>query len=418
MSEEPLGARAQRAGVEDRRQRPRSPSPESSGRRLPDRDEFVALGLLDAAAADVDDREALLRFLLTRGGSIDDLRRSRDLGQLVGESFDRTVRPGPRLSRREVGWRTGLDDDVLVRLRQATGLPDPGPDLPHYTEADVLAARAFERLALLFGEGVALQLMRVTGAALANIAESAVSAYMVSLAAPLRAIGISGSDAAADDLATARGFAEVVAALPDLARSLDTQLRHHIETALHQFAFTHRGELSPDAVPVDIGIVELVAPTSWARAKETAELSTALASFIEIANDAISAHGGRFVKLVGDGVMFAVSQPSGDHAVACEIALDVVEHCATDRGFPPVRAAIARGGVVVLDGDYHGAAVNLATRMLDAADSHQILTTASVTRTSGPGYRSCAFGAHTLRGFDEPVELFTVTRSIEARDIA
>ena len=223
----------------------------------PNRDELIALGLLDPEAADANDRERLLQFLLARGATLDELQRGRDLADLVSISIDQALRPGPRMTRREVGWRSGLDDDLLVQLRQAMGLPDPGPRMPIYTEADVGAARSFERLALLFGEAVALQLIRVAGAAVARIAEAAVSAFMVNVDAPLRAADTS-------DIAMGRAFAEVVAALPDFGRTLDVQLRHHLEAAVHQYALISDGSDDADLVTVTVGFIDLVNSTSWA----------------------------------------------------------------------------------------------------------------------------------------------------------
>jgi class 3 adenylate cyclase len=385
----------------------------------PNHDELVALGLLDPTALDAADREALLRFLLARGTAVADLERSRDLGRLVGASVDELVRPGPRLTRREVAWRTGIDDDVLVRMRQAAGLSDPGIDVPCCTEADVVAARAFERLALLFGEAVALQLLRVVGTALARIAEAALSAFAVEIAAPLRELGrtsgagASGvSGAGAVDLVTARAFTEVAAALPDLGRALDSLLRHHLEAAMHELDATRRGPVGSDVVTVTVGFLDLVDSTSWARTRSVHDLAAALGRFAQLANAVASRHRARIVKVIGDEVMLVAR----DGAAGCACALELVEECARDGVLPALRGGLASGDVVARDGDYHGEVVHLASRLVKEADPHAVLVDADTrsrarahpARASGLAFHSA--GLRYLRGFDEPVELVGVTR--------
>ncbi len=383
-----------------------------SSRRLPapNRDELIALGLLDPAEPDAEERQRLLQFLMARGATIDDLERSRDIGALVGASLDQTLRPGPRLTRRELSWRTNLDDDVLVRLRQAMGLPDPGSHVAIYTEADVLAARAFERLALLFGEAVALQLMRVAGAALARVSEAAVSAFMVNVHAPLRATS-------ANEVATGRAFAEVVSSLPDVARLLEVQLRHHVEAAVHQFSLTRSDPKSgapseaADLVNLTVGFADVVGSTAWARSITPTDFAAALQHFATLAGDIVAARGGRVVKLIGDEIMFVAADPG----VACELGLDIVAACADQDGFPPVRVGAATGSVISRDGDYHGEVVHLASRLVRAADPGAVVVTSACARgaaTGGGGLVFRSVGVRGLRGFDEPVEVVTVQRRV------
>ncbi len=386
----------------------------------PNRDELVALGLLDLTEPDALDREALLQFVLARGATLDDLEHSRDLGRMVGASVEQMLRPGPRLSRREIAWRTAIDDDVLVRMRQAAGLSDPGIDAACFTESDVLAARAFERLALLFGEPVAMELMRVVGGALARIAEAALSAYVVNVAAPLRHLAASSSDANEHhastgrapkvdvDLTTARAFTEVAAALPDLGRSLDTLLRHHLDAAMQQLAVTQHGSIDSDVVSLTVGFVDLVGSTAWARALPVHDLAAALSRFAALANEVASNRGARVVKLIGDEVMFV----AGNAADACTIAIELVEGCGSDAELPPLRGGIATGEVVARDGDYHGAIVHLASRIVKEAEPYTVVVDRATARSAGRGDHRLAFrtaGARVLRGFDEPVELVGVS---------
>ena len=118
------------------------------------------------------------------------------------------------------------------------------------------------------------------------------------------------------------------------------------------------------------------------------------------------------VKLIGDEIMFVGADP---HA-ACSIALDVIDACDTIEGFPAVRAGLATGQVVTRDGDYHGAVVNLASRLVKSADpgrvvvSRQCASAAATNPSHDVSFRSD--GVRYLRGFDEPIELVTLVRRV------
>ncbi len=370
---------------------------------LPTLDELIALRLVDPIAADRDDRVALVHFLLTRGVSLDEVVRSHDVGDLVGLSVDRAVRPGVRLTRAEVARSSGVEAELLERLHQASGLSDPGPEVAAFTASDVAAAQSFESLSLLFGEAVALQLMRVTGAALGRIAEAAVSAYMVNVHAPLQSTS-------AGDLATAHAFAQVAAALPNLAITLDAQLRHHIEAAVHQFVLTHRGAVGSELVEVAVAFTDLVGSTAWSRSLTPTALASAIGRFNTLANEIALANGGRLMKLIGDEAMFVAA----DTGAACEIALELVAQCRSIDELPPVRGGVARGEVVTRDGDFHGPVVHLASRLVKQAEPDRVVVTDEVARSLPDGVVRVSARARHLRGFDEPIEVVEIRHAVGA----
>ncbi len=374
-----------------------------SARRLPapNRDELIALGLLDPESAEAHDRELLLQFLIARGATLDELERSREFSDLIDASIDQTVRPGPRLTRREVAWRSGLDDDVLVQLRQAMGLADPGQSVAFYTEADVLAARAFERIALLFGEAVALQLTRVAGAALARITEAAVGAFVVNVETPLRATGTS-------EMSMGRAFAELASGIPDVGRLLETQLRHHMERAMHECSLASRDPLTADLVTITVGCIDVVGPAVWARSLTPSLHAGYLATFARLVGAVVSDHGGHVVKVVGDAATFVVDDP----ATACRIALDVIERAAAQGALPPLRAGIASGTVIRRDGDYHGEPVQLAAQLANVSEPDAVLVVRqAIAGTDTPiDLTWKLLGVQTVRGSTEPLEIVAAVR--------
>ena len=72
----------------------------------------------------------------------------------------------------------------------------------------------------------------------------------------------------------------------------------------------------------------------------------------------------------------------------------------------------------LIDGsDYIGSAVNIASRVADAATAGQILLTATTTqRIEAHGIAAQEVGARLLRGVDEPVNLYRVVEVREERD--
>jgi len=112
------------------------------------------------------------------------------------------------------------------------------------------------------------------------------------------------------------------------------------------------------------------------------------------------------VKFIGDEVMFVAD----DVAAACDVALALVERFADDSSVTP-RGALAAGDVIIRGGDYYGATVNLAARLAGQAVPAEILVTESVA----DGARDVPLrfepaGRRVLRGFDDPVRVFSVER--------
>jgi adenylate cyclase len=116
------------------------------------------------------------------------------------------------------------------------------------------------------------------------------------------------------------------------------------------------------------------------------------------------------VKHIGDEVMFVVT----DGAAACDIALSLVETFGSETGGAP-RGGVGFGTVVARGGDYYGSVVNLASRIVDTAVPGEVLVD-TATRASAAaitdGLAFDAAGRRMLKGFDDPVPLWSVTRPL------
>ena len=122
----------------------------------------------------------------------------------------------------------------------------------------------------------------------------------------------------------------------------------------------------------------------------------------------LPAIGGEHVKTIGDALMLRIPEP-GD---AILLGLDVSQRTLRDHGSVPVRVGLHHGPAVERNGDYFGAAVNLAARVSSAASGGEVLvsgsTAALVPDLEGVVYESR--GRHELRNVSEPIELFAVLR--------
>jgi adenylate cyclase len=101
---------------------------------------------------------------------------------------------------------------------------------------------------------------------------------------------------------------------------------------------------------------------------------------------------------------------ASDAAQACRAAATILDRVAAHPQLHAARAAVAAGDVLPRDGDYFGPAVNLAARCVPIADPGTIVVTREVRDELAAGdWRIDDLGAHTLKGFDAPVALFTVS---------
>jgi class 3 adenylate cyclase len=76
---------------------------------------------------------------------------------------------------------------------------------------------------------------------------------------------------------------------------------------------------------------------------------------------------------------------------------------------PPIRVASTCGTVVASNGDYHGDVVNLAARLVAAADPGTVVATAEVVDAAGARASAEPLPTRVLKGFPEPVTALRLT---------
>lgn len=351
--------------------------------------EYQALGLYDPEGPHAVQRLELLEFLTGLGATADDLVAYRD--ELPGLASVVVLRGGPAMTLAEAAERSGLSEEKIRRVTRAAGFPQPGADDRAISEGFLAVAEGMAAAEAVFGEEAVLQLVRVMGAAMARVADAMVSAFLVNVEPAVRYEDPVG-------LGVARANAQAVSLLPGAVPGLDVLLRQHIIGA-RRTILGDAADAGYETQRLFVGFVDLVGSTDLARRLSTRELGVMLTEFESVAADAVTAAGGRVVKLIGDEILYTAT----DAAAACRIARDLVATFADHPSLPPVRAGLAAGEVMLRDGDVFGPVVNLAARAVKAAEPGEVVTPPDVAAAAG--LPAQALQERPLKGLGPGVEL-------------
>ena len=124
-----------------------------------------------------------------------------------------------------------------------------------------------------------------------------------------------------------------------------------------------------------------------------------------IVREALDRHGGQEIKHTGDGIMASF----GSASAAVECASEVQRAATARPGLPRVRIGLNAGEPIAEEGDLFGTTVQLARRICDAADPGDVLVSDVVRQlAAGKGFLFADAGYAALKGFDEPVRVFSL----------
>lgn len=367
-----------------------------------DHTDFEAAGLYQPDAPKADERLALLEYLRDRGATIDELVEAHRLGRLPGVAGDLVRKDRhDRLTPRELAKRVGMPLEDLAPMWRAAGFPDVAPDEPVFHDGDVEGFQVFFEGAAFFGERATLEFTRVVGAAMASIADAALGLFGLQMHPRLAGEGVTELERAQTIEAASLSLQEQVPI------AIDVLFRGHVEAAIRRGQIAG-AEASGTMFRGAVGFLDLVDSTPLTLDLSARDLMAHVADFERSTSEAVGARDGRVVKHIGDEVMYVTP----DAADACEIALELRDRFDTSQGRPGLRGGVAFGDLVRGYGDFYGPLVNLAARAVTLADPGSILVTEEVRDASDgrPGLLFASVGAQALRGFDAPVELFSVVR--------
>jgi adenylate cyclase len=362
------------------------------GPPTPDAAELERRGLYDPDAPDAGERLELIHYVLARGATLDAVAGATNLGELA---LDMTLRPRGPAPLREVAAAAGLDWPTTLRLLTAAGLPTDPDFRVTADEAETVRLFAGAYTSLL-GPDATLQLARVTGNTMARLAETIVGVFRLQVELPRRDAGMRYVD-------VVKEYADITETmLPAFVATLDAVLRRQI-VAVAERMWSTDPERSIVTLRRTVGFVDLVGYTSAAESLSLRELTGVLIDFDVRTSDIVSQGNGQIVKTIGDEAMF-VTERADD---ACRIALRLID--GSGGRLPPVRVGLATGEMVSVFGDLYGPDVNLAARLVDAAQPSTALASEQVRDDAG-GVRFERLAPLQLKGFARPTTAYRLER--------
>jgi adenylate cyclase len=304
-----------------------------------------------------------------------------------------------------VAAETGVDEQFLIEVRRAMGLPIPEPDEAVYTAAELESTRMVHvaRAAGISEEEV-LDLMRVLGRSLGQVAEAL-------RALPLKLVlepGMSEVELAKQYAASAGQLYPLVD--PLVSNILALHIRHATQSTVVS-EIERAGGLLPGSREVAVCFADLVGFTRIGEETPAEDLGRLAARLEALASD-VAEPPVKLVKTIGDAAMLASAEPEPLLAAALRL-IDAAD--AEGEDFPQLRAGVALGQAVQRAGDWFGRPVNLASRITGVARPGSLLAEGGV-RDAVDGTFAWSFaGERRLRGIRGPVPLFRV-RAAAAQD--
>lgn len=138
------------------------------------------------------------------------------------------------------------------------------------------------------------------------------------------------------------------------------------------------------------------------------------AEFCQIVRELLPEHQAEEIKTIGDAVMCRCDDPTK----AIELGLRIVDEIGARPRFPIVRIGMHSGPAIERDGDWFGAAVNLAARVSAAAAGNEVLLTDASRRLAGAleGVQLSPRREQRFKNISEPVTIYQATREGQRRE--
>jgi adenylate cyclase len=307
----------------------------------------------------------------------------------------------------ELGEELGRSPELLRRLSFEVGLPPLADDRVRDEDAELLKL-IVTRLDLASDEELS-RFARLYGGSVQRLVSSGLQFF--DRAVRHRVAGfddLSNQEKDALVYRKAAGYTELVASIvPWLQRRhREHSVLAYVVSVTEQYMEQRGIRPLPPKQPPAIAFLDLTGYTAVAEEhgdQAAAELASGLA---DVVNQAAQAHNGRAVKWLGDGVMFHFTDPGR----AILAALDLIEQ--TEHAIRvPARMGINAGTVIAQEGDYFGSTVNIAARIADYAQPHEVLVsedTREVAHADGVEFE--LIGAVPLKGVSQSVRLHRVLR--------
>jgi len=342
--------------------------------------------------------------LRARGHTLERIKQASDNGQLAVGPIENMLRGSePRHSLKDAARESGVKPELIEEIYTTMGLGTL--PLEAISDEDLEMMRY---VSTMLGAGFPLpaflQLMRVYGQVIAQIADAEVRLVHLYVHEPLMRAGVPSVEVAEEMEGLAREIFPFAAPFMNylhgrfLAHFVEQDMIGHMEADLADDVL-EEGRLRVVIAFADLaGYARLTVERGDEAAVSTVE------SFVKAVAQSLPLDA-RVIKTLGDEVMVVGSDPAALTAWAVGLQDQIAP------GEPPPRIGVHYGEALYRDGDYFGREVNQAARVVARAGGGEVLVTRSVVE-SAQGHDGLEFiriGEVRLKGFSEPTELFVAS---------
>jgi adenylate cyclase len=359
-------------------------------------------------------RVELVAALLKGGFTSRQIEWAVSEGHLNLDRADEYMRsePGPQSERTfaEFMSTAGPRGSLLPAVYSVLGLPPPDPSLPIYTDEEERLLQFLEGWRLAGSDETLIRAARLVAEGTRMATVGWVDLLAEQVADPARERLFRGEiERFPDEVRVA--FITLLGLQPRMMewliqRYLEQRTVAELVEGLEQFAAL-RGMVPPHrpTAPPAVVFVDLSGYTRLTEERGD-DVAVRFAATLQREAEAVAAsHGGRLVKLLGDGAMLYLP----DAVRGVEAALDLVGALGVDREMA-AHAGVHAGPVIERDRDLFGRTVNLAFRIAEAARPGEVLASqAVVDAVKDSTLRFDPADGAELKGIPGPVPLFRAT---------
>jgi adenylate cyclase len=334
-----------------------------------------------------------------RGHGLEEIREAVESGRLAF-GYLQEIFPSVKATHtlEQASEETGLEPELIQTIFTTMGLPATAVE--QITDNDLELLR-YGAAALLAGLPLVafLQIVRVYGQAMAQIADAEVRLFHMYVHEPLMRADVPGVAIAEEMEGLVSEVLPLASPVMDrvhqrlLAHFVDQDVVGHMEAELGGHDRLDLGHLR-----VAIAFADLAGYTRMTEELGDEHAVGVVERFVAEVEHTLP-DDARIIKTIGDEVMVVSSDPGAlvDWAVGFQELHDT-------RPLP--RIGMHYGEVLYRDGDYYGREVNQAARVSARSGAGEVLVTRPVVDAAGPHLEFEHIGEVRLKGFTNPTELF------------
>jgi adenylate cyclase len=297
----------------------------------------------------------------------------------------------------QAAGETGLEPALIERIMASLGLSPVSPDSLSVGDVQLL-----RYVAAVLSAGLPLvamlQLVRVYGQAIAQVADAEVRLFHLYVHEPLMRSGATGMETAEEMQELAREVLPLASPVMDQVHQRYLQYFVEQDVVGHMESDLDTEDLDLGKLRVAIAFADLAGYTRLTEEEGELEAVDTVERFVEAVESTLP-DDARVLKTIGDEVMIVGSDPAGltDWAVG-------FQQLYSSRVLP--RIGIHYGDTLYRDGDYYGRAVNIASRVAARSAGGEVLVTRPVVERAGPHLEFERIAEVRLKGFSESTEIF------------